>query len=1195
MKINFNPIKKSFCMLSTLLLSSWIGVFAGNTILLKSGTIRTEADFSNKVDQVPASKEIFNGQYYRLVQFEKVLTENEKVTIELSGIKLLGYIPYNTFFVSIPLNYNLNQLSNYKARTILPIQQKDKLGLLLREGEVPAYAKKGDRVDLVVQYFKNLSATAAREALISEGCEILSNLDATQLITIRVDENKWKEIAALPYVKFLQPIDDVPVPEDTRGRSLHRSNVINSDLPMGRHYDGSGVSIALADDGVVGPHIDFTGRITQYTTDLTGSHGDMTAGIAVGAGNLDPNIKGMASGANIYIYNIANYPHFVNAGVNLQNLGSVITSTSYSQGCNTYDANAQLGDQLMHQLKYVLPVFSGGNNNNNNCGFGAGTQWGNITGGYKQGKNVIAVANLDAFAVIDNSSSHGPAEDGRIKPDISANGKDQLSTAANNTAQTGGGTSAACPGIAGISAQLYQAYRELTGEPNPEAALIKACLLNSADDIGVVGPDYFFGYGRVNALQAVKTIEDTHYLIDSLSDGQQNVHTINVPPGSKRLRVMVLWSDVEGDPTAALALVNDLNLEVSDPNAASFNPWVLNPAPNAATLDDPAIRSIDSLNNMEQVTIENPSPGSYTISINGHSVPFGIQKYHVVYQYDMDEIVVTYPYGGEGFVPGEMELLRWDASSTTGNFQLDYSTDSGLTWNVISSVGSAIRQYNWTVPSNLSSNTFIRVTNGSVSGQNFQPFTIVGVPQNLTVDWACADSLKLVWNAVNGAASYEVSKLGAFYMDSVGTSNTNSIVLHNISLSDTIWLSVKAKLGSYSEGRRAIAIRKLPGLFNCSNALDAALISQNPSNGLAYACLPLANYPVSVLISNLGVPPIGNFDVSYQLNNNPVITETVSNSIAFGNTTTLTFATTIDISGGTSHTLKTWLTYPSDANASNDTLKSIFTTSPVFVAPIAQTFQAAAFPPQNWLRTGTNPIYQWSKSQTITGSSGTSTEAAWFDNYSCNTPGSLDYLTTELVDMSLLTQPELSFDVAYVEFTGYEDELRVEISTDCGLTFVPTGYSKLGAVLASAGQNNTDWAPGVASDWRRDAINLQPFIGSANVLFRFVNVNDYGNNLYIDNVNITDGPLSVQSVNFANSTSLYPNPGQGLFNLQINQIDAKQIKLEVFDALGNLVMQNDNVKGNRGLILDLQDKSNGIYTVKLSSANSIYFHKLVKM
>ena len=92
--------------------------------------------------------------------------------------------------------------------------------------------------------------------------------------------------------------------DDFEGRSLHRSNAINVDYGAGRHYDGSGVVLGLADDGPVGPHIDFTGRMTQLTTTGSGSHGDMTAGILCGAGNRDPWIQGHASGAYMYYWYI---------------------------------------------------------------------------------------------------------------------------------------------------------------------------------------------------------------------------------------------------------------------------------------------------------------------------------------------------------------------------------------------------------------------------------------------------------------------------------------------------------------------------------------------------------------------------------------------------------------------------------------------------------------------------------------------------------------------------------------------------------------------------------------------------------------------------------------------------------------------------------------------------------------------------
>ncbi len=1197
MKINLHSTRVWLMFLGSAFLFSSSFAGSSNNILLKSGSIQTQADFDQKKNEVPAMAEIFNGYYYRMLQFQNMPSRQQRTALELSGINFLGYVPNKTFYVAIPITYNLQQLTAYQVRTMLPIAQKAKLSQRLREDDIPAHAKKGGNVDLIVQYFKNINYNTAAAELQAKGCQIQSHYDATQLVTITIAEGDWKKIAALPFVKFVQPIDDIPVPEDTRGRSLHRSNVINSDLPMGRHYDGTGVSIALADDGLVGPHIDFKGRITQFTTDPTGNHGDMTSGIAVGAGNLDPTIKGMASGSQIYIYNITGYPQIVNASQNLATYGTVVTSTSYSQGCNVYDAFAQQGDQLFNQLKVVLPVFSAGNNNGTSCGYGAGTQWGNITGGYKQGKNVIAAANLDAFQIIDNTSSHGPAEDGRIKPDISSNGKDQLSTDSDNTYQVGGGTSAACPGMAGICAQLYQAYRELTGEPNPEAALIKAALLNSAEDIGVPGPDYFYGYGRVNALRAVTTLEEMRYMSDSLEDGLSNSHVINVPAGTSRLRVMVLWNDVEGDPSSLRALVNDLNISVTDPGASTFNPWVLNPAPVATTLDDPAIRSIDSLNNMEQVTIDNPAAGTYTVNVEGYTIPFGPQKYYLVYQFDRDEIVLTYPYGGEGFAPGESELLRWDALGTSGTNNVAYSVDSGATWTTITNVAGNIRQYNWNIPNNISEKAWVKVTNGAVSGQSNAPFTIIGIPQNVKVDWACSDSLQLSWNAVTGADGYEISQLGTYYMDSIGTTSATSIILPVSNLSDTLWFSVKSLKGQEGKGRRAKAISKLPGLFNCSSALDASLVAQSPGNGLAYECYPLATYPVNISLSNIGQPTINNFDVSYRLDADSVVTTTISNPVSFGSSINVLFTPTIDISSGGSHVLKSWITYPSDANPNNDTLVSTFTTSPMLLAPITQDFQGTAFPPTNWLVLESNATYKWAKSASITGTGGTGTFSAWFDNYSFNDPGSEDRLVTPLFDITGMTQPEFSFDVAYAQYQTFEDELVVEISTDCGLTFTPTGYSKKGAALASAGTSNTDWKPTTAAQWRKDVISLTPYIGSSSLLMRFLNINGYGNNLYIDNVNVSDGPLNVKALNSNQSVSVFPNPSAGLFSYTLKDNAAKQAFVEVLDAQGKIVFseQLNNFRSSYTGSIDLQKMPKGIYLLKVNLGDSIQVQKLMRM
>ena len=158
-------------------------------------------------------------------------------------------------------------------------------------------------------------------------------------------------------------------------------------------------------------------------------------------------------------------------------------------------------------------------------------------------KNVIATANVYYNGTLVPSSSRGPASDGRIKPDIAAHGNGQISTDPNNIYNAGGGTSAAAPGISGVLAQLYQAYKELNYGIVPKSGLLKACLLNTAQDYGNAGPDFSYGWGIVNALKALKVLEENRYQ-DSLIDNG-DIHNINftIPEGTKEARIMLYWMD----------------------------------------------------------------------------------------------------------------------------------------------------------------------------------------------------------------------------------------------------------------------------------------------------------------------------------------------------------------------------------------------------------------------------------------------------------------------------------------------------------------------------------------------------------------------------------------------------------------------------------------------------------------------------
>lgn len=925
-------MKSRFSLLIGLLfLSASVFGQSAYELQLKNGKIQMDDNPSAFLQDFQLQTgELFQGRYYLVVQFDQIPTQNVREEIDALGVELLDYLPRNAYIASIPQGFDLNELVNRGARSFLRPDQRLKLSPEIYSLNIPEHSIIGDEIEVLVKLYKGVK----KEDVLSWfdlHFVVEHNFYHPELTTLRLRPNQFETLWNAPFVQFISPSLPTPTPDDREGRSLHRSNVLNSDYGAGRHYDGSGVTIGLADDGPIGPHIDYEGRLTQLITGAGGSHGDMTAGILYGAGNRDPLIRGHATGAYLYYWDIGGYVHIIDMVQHYANYGVTLTSTSYSQGQGgVYDGTTAFIDEQIYDNPHFLHVFSAGNAGFSNHGYGAGAGWGNITGGRKAGKSVVTCGNLDYLDNLEGSSSRGPADDGRIKPDICANGFEQLSTAENNTNQVGGGTSAAAPSVAGTITQLYQAYTELNNGAQVEGALIKACVLNTAEDLGNPGPDFQHGWGRINGLGAVRILEQNNWLKDSLTQGQTKTHTITVPANTGELRAMVYWLDPEGSTSAQFSLVNNLNMTVTDPSNSVWNPWVLDYTPNVAALNSNAVRGVDSVNNMEQVTLTSPAAGTYTVTVNGAAVPQGPQEYYVVWENRPNGIDITYPIGGEGFAPFDLQTIRWDATGLTSTINLEYSTDGGSTWMTInSSVPNSSRYYNWNVPVTVSGEVRVRATSGSYSDMSDEDFTIVNVPANLQIDYACPDSIGLSWNAVAGASGYEVSYLGAEYMDSIGTTTATSIAVTGLNPNLEHWFSVKALTSDGGAGRRAIAVPFTGGTFNCSLPVDASMDGlASPSAGAFPSCQASSTTDMTIEITNNGNAPLTNLPVHYQVNGMTPVNETVPGPIAPGASASYTFTQPANLGLVGSYNILTWVTLPGDQNFYNDS-----TFSTVYVVP----------------------------------------------------------------------------------------------------------------------------------------------------------------------------------------------------------------------------------------------------------------------
>lgn len=258
-------------------------------------------------------------------------------------------------------------------------------------------------------------------------------------------------------------------------------------------------------------------------------------------------------------------------------------------------------------------------------------------------KNVIAVgAYSSAASVIAGFSSRGPAKDGRVKPDLVARGMGVLSTIPTNSYAKNQGTSMASPAVAGMAALLVEQWRRTFGGADPTAAQLKALLMAGARDLGNPGPDYTYGFGLVNAKNAVDLI---------LADGAQGrrIRNLTVSQGTTLeipvtqveagdFRIVLNWPDPAipypgGDDIAVKALVNDLDVKVIDPSGATHLPWVLDK--NSPTA--PATTGVNTVDNIEMVEIANAAPGAYRVVVTGRSVTEGPQDAVLVLSADAGE------------------------------------------------------------------------------------------------------------------------------------------------------------------------------------------------------------------------------------------------------------------------------------------------------------------------------------------------------------------------------------------------------------------------------------------------------------------------------------------------------------------------------------------------------------------------------
>jgi hypothetical protein len=1150
---------------------------------LRAGAVTASTLRSGQGPLPLASGETRSGRIHRFLVFNHVLDKAERQRIEAQGVRFLDALNGGAWTVSLPADIDRNTLMAAGATGILAPDASVKLDPALGSAlEGAGWRRRSNAVtvmpwsDLGSDALERVPVLTGRpfEPLGTEGGRIL-----------QVTGRELKRLLSHPAVQWVAPAPVDGEPEDLRGRTFHRVNPLG-DVPGGiPGLDGAGVTVVVNDDGFVGPHIDFQGRTVQTTVaqDLLGDHGDMVAGIVGGAGNVDPRNPGMAPGSRIIVRQYqSSLPNTVTL---FQNEDAVIFNSSYSDGCNGgYTNTTRQVDLETVANPALIQVFSAGNNGGQDCGYGAGAVWGNITGGHKIAKNCIAVANLTDNDVLVGSSSRGPSADGRLKPDVSAYGQGQISTDPDHTYAAGGGTSAASPGVAGTLAVLYQGWRARFGS-DPSSGLMKAVLMNTADDLGNTGPDHTFGWGRVNAARAWRAIEDERFQSGSVDQGQQQVHTVEVPPGMDELRVMLYWMDPAASLQASAVLVNDLDLLGSAPDLSVHRPWEIPNAPNAAVLASPAVPGEDHVNNVEQVAVYAPASGTWTFTVSGGSVPDGPQAYFLVHEFLRRAPHITYPIAGDVLATNEPHRLRWDALPGTSTFDLAWSTDSGATWTTLPTANADRRHYDLNLGATITTDGLLRVTRDGLTAIA-GPFATMPVATGLQVTFNCVDSAGLTWDPVPQATGYILHRLGAQYMDSVGFTTGTAYTYTGLQAVHADWFAVTAIGPEGVRARRSLALPRPQQLIDCQADRDltvSAVLSPAP---LVLQCQP--DPTCSIRVRNAGLQAVNSFTVGRRVNNGAVVTQSVNQTLLPGDSTVVTFTGPLTgLPNSTTSTLRAWATSSNETFTPNDTLAvALFSTINGTVLPFLEDGEGLAVCATSAicdLDCGTTGLL-------TNGRNGTDDDIDW----RVDTAGTSTSNTGPSADHTLGTPAGRYF---YLEASGNCDARRADLYTPCvtlpaqGTHALSFWYHLFGATqgalhvdLIVDGQLVEDAIAPLTGDqgdqWRQGSVSLAAYAGST-VTGRFRGITGSGaqSDMALDDIGFAPA-TSVAENNARPSLQLRPTEDDGVFVLVLDEATDRDAVVRVFDATGRRVRDLRPGVGNM-VRIDLADAAGGVYIVRL--------------
>lgn len=375
-------------------------------------------------------------------------------------------------------------------------------------------------------------------------------------------------------------------------------------------------------------------------------------------------------------------------------------------------------------------------------------------------------------------------------------------------------------------------------------------------------------------------------------------------------------------------------------------------------------------------------------------------------------------------------------------------------------------------------------------------------------------------------------------------------------------------------------------------ALDAAAKSINTP--LQRACS--STFSPVITLRNRGSQTITSATIYASVDNGTAVATNWTGFLTTFNDATVTL-NALNITQGT-HILKVIVSSPNggtDQNTSNDTLTTAFQYYEPVTPPVSESFEKATFPPTGWDIINPDQSYTWER---VTGVGKTGNASVVIRNFDCGLNGQKDYLRLPTVNIANADSSFMTFQVAAATQANPSstsiplDTLEVMVSKDCGATFTSL-YKKWGrSLVTDTIPVTTSFVP-ASSQWRKDSVNLTPYIGAGPLVIAFVNTTEYQNNIYLDDINVYKVNISdnLKSKGFM----ITPNPTTGMIAVQFYPNPGYVKGINIFNASGQKVAsQVINGGGSSAYYFDLTGYASGVYIVQVVLGDKVITRKVLK-